>query len=122
MSRQVHCNTRAQTAAASRQSCAYACLQSQGSRLTKGTGELRRARSRAECRDGGGARTVQGGKQAAGTPRCSTTPMDTSNTRGTADALPAFEMVISSLLIIENKYQIKQLKIRDPNRSSWIER
>ncbi|KPI99425.1 hypothetical protein RR46_03790, partial [Papilio xuthus] len=47
------------TAAASRQSCAYACLQSQGSRLTKGTGELRRARSRAECRDGGGARTVR---------------------------------------------------------------
>ncbi|KPI92687.1 hypothetical protein RR46_13908 [Papilio xuthus] len=38
------------------------------------------------------------GKRAAGTPRCLTTPMDISNTRGTADALPAFEMVISSLL------------------------
>ncbi|KPI91366.1 hypothetical protein RR46_14870 [Papilio xuthus] len=37
-------------------------------------------------------------KRAAGTLRCSTTPMDISNTRGTADALPAFEVVIRSLL------------------------
>ncbi|KPI99132.1 hypothetical protein RR46_02349 [Papilio xuthus] len=38
------------------------------------------------------------GKRAVGTPRCSTMPMDISNTRGTADALPAFRMVIRSLL------------------------
>ncbi|KPJ03410.1 hypothetical protein RR46_00968 [Papilio xuthus] len=38
-----------------------------------------------------------GGKRAAGTPRCSTTSMDISNTRGTADALPAFEVVIRFL-------------------------
>ncbi|KPI91441.1 hypothetical protein RR46_14945 [Papilio xuthus] len=32
----------------------------------------------------------EGGKRPAGTPRCSTTPMDISNTRATADALKAF--------------------------------
>ncbi|KPJ05191.1 hypothetical protein RR46_04028 [Papilio xuthus] len=41
---------------------------------------------------------AEGGKRSAGTPRCSTTPMHISNTRGTADALPAFEVVIGSLL------------------------
>ncbi|KPI96453.1 hypothetical protein RR46_12483 [Papilio xuthus] len=52
-----------------------------------------------ECRD---ELETKGDKRAAGTPRCSTTPMDISNTRGTADALPAFEVVIGSLLEVEN--------------------
>ncbi|KPJ05310.1 hypothetical protein RR46_01138 [Papilio xuthus] len=35
---------------------------------------------------------TEGCKRATGTPRCSTTPMDISNTRGTADVLPAFDI------------------------------
>ncbi|KPI91760.1 hypothetical protein RR46_15264 [Papilio xuthus] len=50
----------------------------------------------------GPATRVEVGKRAAGTRRCSTTPIDIRNTRGTTDALLAFE-ILSIILKLLNK-------------------
>ncbi|KPJ01029.1 hypothetical protein RR46_05294 [Papilio xuthus] len=87
----------------------FCCRASAGKVLTHRTptdGAGVTFRSKLDCRSGASVALITSelekpgklitisGKRAAGTSRCSTTPMNISNTRGTADALPAFEKVI----------------------------